>query len=809
MLSPLRMPHHVPHFLLDTGGFFLYIICVTICGITFSSEIIAQIKATLEAQPGLSRQKLARQVCEWLNWRSPNGTLKEMSCRTAILKLHRAGLIELPEVHQHPNLMRSAVDVDGESFPEPSPIECLLSELGEISLVRIQPDDRAASRQWNAMMNRYHYLGSGPLCGAQIRYFIISEHHGILGGLAFSAAAWRLSARDNWIGWDDSTRQQHLNRVVNNSRFLILPQVKVKNLASHVLAVAAEQLAGDWQDQYAIQPLLLETFVEKERFPGTCYRAANWIHLGQTKGRGRQDSDNSHSVAIKDVYVYPLQRSAKADLQGGSAQAKLKNEGGHPQVTQCHAAVDWAVEEFGACLLGDQRRVNRLLTIARDFYARPQASIPQACGTRAKTKAAYRFFEDENQTVEKILKPHYESTQQRIQQEKVVLAVQDSTSLKYPTHPQTEGLGSLSTNQNAIGLLLHNTMIFNTDKTPLGLLDVQCWARDPEEYGKKHYRHQLPIEEKESYKWLKSYQAVAAAQKQCPQTTLVNVCDREADIYEFFAEGLKDANGPKILVRACHDRLLAEGQGHLWNQMQNQPLSGTQEIKVPRQGDRKARVAQLAIRFAKVTLMPPKDVKGPKPLALWAVLAQEINCPEDVKEPLEWLLLTTIEVTTFEQAIQVLHYYTCRWGIEVYHRTLKSGCKIEERQLRHADHIEACLAVDMVVAWRIFYLTKLGREVPDVPCTMFFEEAEWKALVSYKTHSPVLPEKPPSLREAIRMVASLGGFLGRKSDGEPGTKTMWLGLQRLQDLIAMWQIMNQEPFSQNKDSPCVQNPKYG
>lgn len=788
------------NFLLDTKKKILYIICVEVCGKNFSSQLITQIKTTIAAQPDISRQKLARQVCQWTDWRSPNGTLKEMSCRVALLNLHRQGLIELPEAKSHPNLMKTSAASDVESFPEPSPIECLLAELGPVSLVRIKPGDKAQSRRWNAMMQKYHYLGSGPLCGAQIRYFIESEQFGMLGGLAFSAAAWRVSVRDDWIGWDDITRQKRLNQIVNNSRFLIVPQVKVKNLASHVLALAIEQLPIDWQTQYAIQPLLLETFVEKDRFQGTCYRAANWIHVGQTKGRGRQDSNNTKSVPIKDVYVYPLHENVPAMLNGGSSQG---------QAVEPRVAVDWADEEFGTSQLGDQRRDNRLLTIARDFYARPQASVPQACQSRAKTKAAYRFFEDDNHTMETILKPHYESTRERVKQEKVVLAVQDSTSLNYATHPATEGLGSLSTNQQAIGLLLHDTMAFNTDQTPLGLLDVQCWARDPEEYGKKHYSHKLPIEQKESYKWLKSYQAVAAVQKQCPDTMLVSVGDREADIYELFDLALTEPNGPKVLVRARHDRLLAEGQDHLWDYVQVQPISGIQQVQVPRQGRRKARVAQLEIRFAKVTLKPPGKKRGLKPLTIWVVLAQEINCPEDVKEPLEWLLLTSIEVASFEQAIQMLAWYACRWGIEVYHRTLKSGCKIEQRQLRHADRIEPCLSIDMVVAWRIFHLTKLGREVPDVPCTVFFEEAEWKALATYKTQSPIPPEQPPSLREAIHMVASLGGFLGRKSDGEPGTKTMWMGLQRLEDLTVMWKIMTSDSISKNKASPRVQNPRYG
>jgi len=209
---------------------------------------------------------------------------------------------------------------------------------------------------------------------------------------------------------------------------------------------------------------------------------------------------------------------------------------------------------------------------------------------------------------------------------------------------------------------------------------------------------------------------------------------------------------------------------------------------MPRRGRRPARVARLEVRFAKVTLKPPIRKPALGELSIWTVLAREENPPDDGK-PIEWMLLTTCPVTNFEEATEKLTWYAIRWGIEVYHRTIKSGCKIEERQLGHADRIEACLAIDMVVAWRIFHLTKLGRETPDVPCTVFFEESEWKALNTYITQNPTPPERTPSLCEATRMVASLGGFLGRKSDGEPGTKSLWIGLQRLDDLTAMWKVM--------------------
>ena len=176
-------------------------------------------------------------------------------------------------------------------------------------------------------------------------------------------------------------------------------------------------------------------------------------------------------------------------------------------------------------------------------------------------------------------------------------------------------------------------------------------------------------------------------------------------------------------------------------------------------------------------------------MRVWAVLAQEEQGPADVK-PLEWLLLTTLPVEDFEQAVEKLQWYAQRWGIEVLHRTLKSACRIEQRQVGQADRLEACLAIDLVVAWRIFHLTKLGRQVPQAPCTVYFEEAEWKALMAFTSGNPIPPDKPPSLRDAIRLVATLGGFLARKSDGEPGTQSLWLGLQRLDDIVAMWCLIH-------------------
>jgi len=637
-----------------------------------------------------------------------------------------------------------------------------------------------------------------------MRYLIKSSRYGWLGGLAFSAAAWRVEARDRWIGWSDEGRRKHLHQVVCNSRFLILPQVKVPHLASHILSLCAKRLPQDWLERYGMEPVVLETFVERDRFKGTCYKAANWQYVGSTSGRGRQDRERRFSVSVKDIYVYPVRKNAREVLCCDEGRVEV-----HSASTGKRDATDWAEEEFGDADLGDQRLTKRLVQIVRDFCARPQASIPQACQSRAKTKAAYRFFEHPELSMDKILEPHYEATLVRTRQEEVVLAVQDTTTLNYTAHPATENLGPIGYRlDKGIGLIVHDTMAFNREGTPLGLMDVQCWARDPKDFGKKKRRHELLIGQKESHKWLVSFRKVAEAQKRCPKTTFVSVGDREADIYELFDLALRDSAGPKLLVRAMQNRALAEGQSHLWEQVQGQDVGAILEVHVPRRGSRASRVAQLEVRFAEVSLKAPQRKKNLKEVRIWAVLAKEVESPGGA-EPIEWMLLSTCKVSTGEEAIEKVNWYGLRWGIEVYHRTLKSGCKIEERQLGQADRIEACLGVDMVVAWRVFHLTKLGREAPDVPCTVFFEEAEWKALCVYLSQNPVPPEQPPTLNEAIRMTATLGGFLGRKCDGQPGTKSLWIGLQRLDDITSMWKIMSSFRVPHPPIPLVSSNPGYG
>ena len=744
-----------------------------LCGREFTMAAIAQIEETIRANPTLSRHALSLRVCEWLQWRSINGRLKEVSCRKALLELNRRGLITLP-VAEESCFKRSIRQPPINYLVNAPEVQCTLEELGEVGIVAVSSRYSATSQIWNTLMEQFHYLGKGPLCGAQIRYLVESSRHGWVGALAFSAAQWRLQERDTYIGWTEAARRAHLNQVVCNSRFLILKSVQVRNLASHVLSRCMTRLVGDWTERYGYAPVLAETFVDPSRFAGTCYQAANWLRVGQTAARPTPYPNGKVSEGPKDIYLYPISDHWKQVLCAEPEVALCSTRG--PE-----APSDWTEEEFGRVPFFDERLKRRLFILAADFFAQPGELIPQTSeGSVAKTKAAYRFFNNSNVDMQTLLRPHVESTIERLRSHAVILAVQDTTTLNYTTHPP-EGVGPINTSQNtAVGLVLHDTMAFTPEGTPLGLLNVQCWARDPKQAGKKHRRHQLPIEEKESIKWLVSYRAVAEAQKLCSDTTLISVGDREADLYELFQEALQDPCGPKLLIRAERTRNRKVEQEDLWQRVNAEPVAGWLEVAVPRRALRPARTARLQVRFAQVVLKPPARSKL-APLSLWAVYAREVGHGAEMTEPIDWMLLTTVKTESFEDACQRLSWYGRRWRIEVYHRTMKSGCRIEDRRLDDARNLEACLAIDLVVAWRVYWLTMVAREKSDISCDQILSEEEWHVLSAWATGK--IADKAPNVRQAMRWIGNLGGWLPRGKQDNPGTTCMWRGLARLPSMV--------------------------
>lgn len=750
---------------------------MVVCGRHFGHDVISRIQATVNAEPSLSRRQLSRQVCEWLDWRSPNGSLQQMSCRKALAKLNRQGVLALPDrsrVWEFNRASQTPLEI------EISDVSCTLEELGEVTVSPVTSRHCRDSKIARGLLQRYHYLGPGSLRGAQMRYVVTSSRWGYLGVLTFSSGTWALEDRDKYIGWSEHARRANLQYIVCNDRFLILPTVQVKNLASHVLALTLRRLPSDWEQRYAVRPVLAETFVDPSRFEGTCYTAANWTAVGQTAGR--------RDGIPKAIFLYELSPQWRGTVCAEPPRPHLGEAMG-PE-----SPPSWAHEEFGRVRFYDGRLKERLYRIAQDFYGCSQGSIPEACGGKARTMGAYRFFRNPKVTMDVLLTGHTEATIERIKQHPIVLAPQDTTTLNYTTHPMTQGLGPVGTKRDAaIGLLLHDTIAFTEEGTPLGVLDAQCWARDPKDKGKRVRRKRLPIEQKESQKWLRSFRKVAEIQKACPNTKLISIGDRESDVYELFLEANRDPNGPGLLVRMNRSTRRKVGGILLWDLMAARDIDGTLSLHIPRSGERKARDTTLDVRFAKVELKPPKRLKGSGPIRAWAVYVREQ--PEHAVDdnPIEWMLLTTVEVTNFQHAQQRVQWYARRWGIEVYHRTLKSGCRIQDRQLGTATGLQACLGVDMVVAWRVFHLAMLGRETPDLPCTVFFTDDEWKALCCYTTKRRVPPKQPPTLGQAMRMVGAIGGHLGRKSDGPPGTQVLWRGLQRLDTAKEMYVIFTSGP----------------
>lgn len=460
--------------------------------------------------------------------------------------------------------------------------------------------------------------------------------------------------------------------------------------------------------------------------------------------------------------------------------------------------MEWASAELGDAGLGDKRLDKRLVKIVAAFLAAPEASIPKACGGWPGAKAAYRFFDNETVTPEAIIERHRKSLVERARGEKVVLAISDTTMLDYTSHPQTEGLGPLGDLIHQ-GFVVHPVLVVTPKDVPLGIANLDVWVRDIYEFGEANQeeRRKKSIEEKESQKWLTAFEASERLQAELgEETTVVAVSDRESDVFEVFARATAPGTKSLVLVRASSDRALVdeedEGHGYLWEELQAAPVIGTAVILKPRNPESpKPRKATLSIRFKQVTLRVPKNrlkSSGLKPVTVTAIFAHEDEPPMG-QEPISWMLLTTVPTRTAEEAFERVSWYASRWQIEVFFKVLKSGCQAEERQLETADRLRRCMALDVVVAWRIQYLTMVGRATPDLPCSVVFEEYEWKALYVFVNKSPdAIPQEVPTLREVTRLIGRLGGHLGRKSDGEPGTLTLWRGLQRLPDIAEMWQI---------------------
>jgi hypothetical protein len=440
----------------------------------------------------------------------------------------------------------------------------------------------------------------------------------------------------------------------------------------------------------------------------------------------------------------------------------------------------WAVTECADADLGDARRTQRLVELATVFAQHPSASLPQACGHRAMLQAAYRFFDNEAIDPQAILASHVLATSDRLASVPRVLAVQDTTELDWTAHPAHQGL------------LVHTTLALTPERLPLGLLAQQVWARAAAALGKRATRQQRPLADKERQKWRTSVAAVIEAHARCPQTRFVCIGDREADVYDRFVQ--QRPSGVALVVRAAWNRRVDHAERYLWTKVAAQPVVATLTVRVPRRGRQPARQATMNVRWCLVLLGPPTHRHAEKlpTVAVWAVQALEEQPPAGCA-PIAWRLLTTCGVHTAQDAVERVDWYACRGGIEVWHKVLKRGCRIEARQLESAAQLRRCLAIYSVIAWRILYATMLSRAMPEAPCTALLEPAAWQALYGAIHGTATPPAIPPPLRQAVHWLGRLGGFLGRRGDGQPGVTVLWRGFQHLTDRTFLYRIMRPPP----------------
>ena len=445
----------------------------------------------------------------------------------------------------------------------------------------------------------------------------------------------------------------------------------------------------------------------------------------------------------------------------------------------------WVREEFSGIDFGDKRLNARFIGVADALASRPESSINAVFEDWHSAKAAYRLFDNDKVSPAEILSPHFERTVERISKHRRVLALQDTTYLDYTSHPCTEGLGSIGTRcQKRKGLVKHTTLMVSESGVPLGCLTDKTWVRDG--FVSKDDKSRR-LEEKESSRWIEALSEVRSAVPD--EVEVIFVSDRESGIYEFFVE----AGSMPFVIRAAQNRRVDASVGKLRELLKTVEVGGEFAVKVGRRGDYPAREAKVRVRWTKTTLCPPARPNGAgdalPPIEVFVVYAVEPDPPEGVSA-LEWLLITNVEVSNFSDAIQRIDWYKQRWQIEVYFKVLKSGTKVEDARLATKERLLRYIALMSVIAWRVYWMTMINRHAPEADCTHVLHDLEWKALYCRIHGTQRLPEEIPSVSEVVLWIAKLGGFLGRKSDGNPGVTVLWRGWQRLQDISDTFAIFH-------------------
>jgi len=454
------------------------------------------------------------------------------------------------------------------------------------------------------------------------------------------------------------------------------------------------------------------------------------------------------------------------------------------------AQLEGITAELEGVEFGDKRLNKRSKHIIERLANNPEASVNAACDGESETMAAYRFFDNNSVEPSRILKPHFDATMRRIADHPVVLILQDTTELDFTKHPARDA--RCLNKENRFGLYEHIHLAVTPEQLCMGVVGAESFDRSPESLGKAAERAKLPIEEKESFRWLTGYRLASRISDQLSDTRIVSIADREADIHEIFEEAQERPTGADFVIRAKEDRctpdLDPDSGPNAYHKVKDVVRESEcrirQTIDLPRTPKRKARVADLEIRVREVSIKPPRAHASSPSVTYNVVLVEEINGPGDGTD-ISWQLVTTLPIDTVEEIQRVIEYYRARWTIEKYFRILKTGCRVEEIQLETKSRLENCLALYMIIAWRLLYVTHSSRECPDLPCTVVFDDSEWKPVWRITTDRD-LPEIAPTLSEFMPLLARLGGYNNRGAEPAPGPQVIWRGIRRMADFAIAW-----------------------
>jgi hypothetical protein len=444
----------------------------------------------------------------------------------------------------------------------------------------------------------------------------------------------------------------------------------------------------------------------------------------------------------------------------------------------------WATHIAGQADFPDERLNTRYGIVLQTLVDKPLDAFPQAAGSPGQAKALYRFLENKRLQVDQFLQPIVDTTVDTCRSLPTLLAIQDSSSANFASLVHTKGLGKLNDSE-ALGLHFHTTIAVQLNGVVRGLLHQSFWSRSPEAEPKAQKHKPLPIEDKESYKWLEGIEAAEAALDGLPpeqRPRLLHVFDREGDIHEVLQRITDSPHGG--ILRAAQNRSVAGATNKAFEAIAAAPLVGVKVLLVPARHGIKKRKATLDLRSVTLTITPSAKHHPRQPVTWTLVEARESNAPAGV-EPLHWLLWTTEPAATLPEILEVVRLYKLRWVIEDFHLTLKSGCQIEDLRLETADRLIKAILMYSAVALRIVALRDLARQNPTAPCDTILDTDQWHALYSHiHGQRPTADLKMPTIKEAVLWIGRLGGHLNRKGDGMPGVRTLWRGWRDLAVLVA-------------------------